>query len=212
MRVVVVSNEHALGALIDQAKKANGWSDQTVADRAASRGHNISKSNIARIRTEPVTTIVGKQLFALEAGLGIPVRQLARAALDSMGVPGYTTAEADAEQAIAADPALPEHVRRTLLTIIRTERVARKDSIHDTELQTPTESRTSGKAEREDEEAKVYTLKQGNQGERVDDPEPDFSMPGAAYTPKLGEKGSKEAREQDELADRPDPEGPEGGA
>ena len=34
----------------------------------------------------------------------------------------------------------------------------------------------------------------------------------AAYRPKFGEKGSKEAREQDELADRPDPLGPEGGA
>lgn len=211
MRVVGVSNEHALGALIDQAKKANGWSDQTVADRAASRGHNISKSNIARIRTEPVTTIVGKQLLALEAGLGIPARQLARAALDSMGIPGYASNEADAEQAIAADPTLPEHVRRTLLTIIRTERVTRKDPTHDTELQTPPQSRAPRPAQQKGKEAKVYAFTPPDQPEKLDDPEPDYSLPGVAYTPKLGEKGSKEARDQDELAERPDPEGPEEG-
>lgn len=119
------STQHPLGALIDQAKKANGWSDQAVADRAETRGLTISKSNIARIRTEPVTTIVSKQLFALAAGLGIPVRHLANAALESMGVPGYTTPEVDAAAAIIADPKLPDHVRRTLLTIIRNEHQSR---------------------------------------------------------------------------------------
>lgn len=147
------TEQHALGALIDQAKNANGWSDQTIAARAAARGHTISKSNIARIRSEPVTTIVGKQLFALEAGLGIPARQLARAALDSMGVPGYSTTEADAEQAISADPTLPDHVRRTLLTIIRTERVSREDPTHESAVQNPPQSRTSGEAERQSKEA-----------------------------------------------------------
>ena len=74
-----------------------------------------------------------------------------------------------------------------------------------------TQPRTPGEAEREDQEAKVYTLKSADQAPDVDDPEPDFTLPGAAYTPKIGEKGSREAREQDELADRPDPEGPDEG-
>lgn len=114
--------KHPLGALIDQAKQANGWSDVDVANRAKARGHTLSKSNVARIRNEPVTTLVGKQLLALADGLGVPVQQLAAAGLESMGIPGYIASATDAEQAVRLDPTLPEHVRRTLVTIIRNER------------------------------------------------------------------------------------------
>jgi hypothetical protein len=85
-----------------------------------------------------------------------------------MGVPGYAAAEADAEQAIAADPTLPDHVRRTLLTIIRTERVARRDSTHDTELQTSPQPRASSKTERDDQEAKTPGLSGVDQGSESD--------------------------------------------
>jgi hypothetical protein len=161
-----VSTKHPLGDLIDQAKRANGWSDQAVADRAAARGLTISKSNIARIRTEPVTTIVGKQIVALAAGLGIPVRHLALAALESMGIPGYSSSSEDAEHAINGDPTLPEHVRRTLLTIIRTERASRKDS-HAYSSSDPTQPGTSGEAN-QNQEVKVDGLKRGDQGDSVD--------------------------------------------
>lgn len=114
--------KHPLGALIEQAKKANGWSDIDVANRAKARGHELSKSNVARIRNDEVTTLVGKQLHALSAGLGIPVQQLAAAGLESMGIPGYIASATDAEQAVRLDPSLPDHVRRTLITIIRNER------------------------------------------------------------------------------------------
>ncbi|WP_432678004.1 hypothetical protein ACRAJ3_25055 [Rhodococcus pyridinivorans] len=114
--------KHPLGALIEQAKKANGWSDTDVANRAKARGHELSKSNVARIRNDEVTTLVGKQLHALSAGLGIPVQQLAAAGLESMGIPGYIASATDAEQAVRLDPSLPDHVRRTLITIIRNER------------------------------------------------------------------------------------------
>lgn len=114
--------KHPLGALIEQAKQANGWSDIDVANRAKARGHVLSKSNVARIRNDEVTSLVGKQLHALAAGLGVPVQQLAAAGLESMGIPGYVASATDAEQAVRLDPALPDHVRRTLITIIRNER------------------------------------------------------------------------------------------
>lgn len=120
--LITVNAKHPLGALIEQAKKANGWSDIDVANRAKARGHELSKSNVARIRNDEVTTLVGKQLHALSAGLGIPVQQLAAAGLESMGIPGYIASATDAEQAVRLDPSLPDHVRRTLITIIRNER------------------------------------------------------------------------------------------
>ncbi|MCK8674141.1 hypothetical protein M1M07_23895 [Rhodococcus sp. HM1] len=120
--LITVNAKHPLGALIEQAKKANGWSDIDVANRAKARGHVLSKSNVARIRNDEVTTLVGKQLHALSAGLGVSVQQLAAAGLESMGIPGYIASATDAEQAVRMDPSLPEHVRRTLITIIRNER------------------------------------------------------------------------------------------
>ena len=97
--------KHPLGALIEQAKRTNGWSDIDVANRAKARGHILSKSNVARIRNDEVTTLVGKQLHALAAGLGIPVQQLAAAGLESMGIPGYIASATDAEQAVRSDSA-----------------------------------------------------------------------------------------------------------
>lgn len=174
---MVVNAAHPLGALIDKAKSVNDWSDVDVARRAKGRGHTISKSNIARIRTEPVTTIVGKQLFALSEGLGIPVQRLAFAALESMGIASYETSAADAEQAVRLDATLPEHVRRTLLTIILNERdrYGRSDAEEEQEPRTqessPQYSSAGGGTRRPGAPMTVVTAEVTQQSWSADDPD-----------------------------------------
>ncbi|WKW86330.1 immunity repressor [Gordonia phage Budski] len=169
-----MSDKHALGELIDQVKKANNWSDQTVSDRAAARHHEISRSNVARVRTEPLTTIGSKQLFALSAGLGIPVRQLAQAAMASMGIEGFSTTSADAEHAIAEDPTIPEHVRQTLLTIIRNERSSRRgasDALPTRTSTPPRAPRKATKGKKTTAGGKVTPLRRADQVPKPERPE-----------------------------------------
>lgn len=175
--------KHPLGALIDQAKQANGWSDVDVANRAKARGHTLSKSNVARIRNEPVTTLVGKQLLALADGLGVPVQQLAAAGLESMGIPGYIASATDAEQAVRLDPTLPEHVRRTLVTIIRNERDRHLGDSHESGTEEVPQPRPQaggpvdggsaggdrGRPGAPMKPRKVRRLKPADQGRRIDD-------------------------------------------
>ncbi|MCZ1070780.1 hypothetical protein [Rhodococcus sp. A5(2022)] len=211
--------KHPLGALIDQAKQANGWSDVDVANRAKSRGHTLSKSNVARIRNEPVTTLVGKQLLALADGLGVPVQQVAAAGLESMGIPGYIASATDAEQAVRLDPTLPEHVRRTLVTIIRNERDRHLGDPHESGIEEVPESgpqaggpEHSGKAG-EDRvrpgapivDDKVRHLNPVDQGEELDDDQELAAR--AGETQEL-----RRRRTEGEPWDHPDPDGPEDGA
>lgn len=220
--------KHPLGALIDQAKQANGWSDVDVANRAKARGHTLSKSNVARIRNEPVTTLVGKQLLALADGLGVPVQQLAAAGLESMGIPGYTASATDAEQAVRLDPTLPEHVRRTLVTIIRNERDRHLGDPHGSGTEEVQEPRTQAGSEEYSREAG------GGRSRRSpsmnESANPDYLAARKGYTPegsaatddKQGDyelarrHGETEERRHRRLIgdpwDQPDPDGPEEGA
>lgn len=219
---------HALGALIERVKAANSWSDTEVSNRAKSRGHTISKSNVARIRNEPVTSLVAKHLFALSAGLGIPVEQVAFAALESMGIPTHSVSSSDAEQAIRVDPGIPEHVRRTLLTIIRNEREheahggQQHGSADQDEPEPGTEAgRTqhsgAGRAPRQGPMNKPTPLRQQDQGDEVD-AKPGVAGPPAPpeYLADAARSGLSEAARRRavelEPEDFPDPEGPEGGA
>lgn len=110
---------HQLAALIQAVETANGWSDPEVAERAVRRGHKISKSNISRMRLEPVVSIRGSAIQALAAGLGISPLDVADAALASMGIHRTTSAGDDVETAIRRDPALAESQRRMLLALLR---------------------------------------------------------------------------------------------
>lgn len=110
---------HQLAALIQAVEDANGWSDPEVAERARQRGHTISKSNISRLRLEPVRSIKGDAVKALAAGLGISPLDIADAALASMGIQRTNTSRTDVEAAILRDPVLAESQRRMLLALLR---------------------------------------------------------------------------------------------
>lgn len=110
---------HQLAALIQSVEDANGWSDPEVAERARQRGHTISKSNISRLRLEPVRSIKGDAIKALAAGLGISPLDIADAALASMGIHRTSAADNDVETAIRRDPLLADSQRRMLLALLR---------------------------------------------------------------------------------------------
>ena len=110
---------HQLAALLQSVEDANGWSDPEVAERARKRGHTISKSNISRLRLEPVRSIKGDAIKALAAGLGISPLDIADAALASMGIHRSNAADNDVETAIHRDPLLADSQRRMLLALLR---------------------------------------------------------------------------------------------
>jgi hypothetical protein len=115
--VVVKKSGHALGALIDAVQEANGWSDPDVAARARARGHNLSKSNISRIRTDPVTSLNVRQMRALADGLEMPTAQLVQAALTAMGL-SASEISTSVEQALRADPELSQRDRQLVLALL----------------------------------------------------------------------------------------------
>lgn len=117
-KILVVKQTHALAALIDDVRAANGWSDPDVVTRAASKGHKLSKSNISRIRNNPVVTLNIETVSALADGLGVPKAMVANAALASMGIVTYSSADLTAEEAIRRDPTLSERDKKMLLTVL----------------------------------------------------------------------------------------------
>jgi hypothetical protein len=121
-KILVVKQSHALAALIDEVRSANGWSDPDVVTRAASKGHKLSKSNISRIRNNPVVTLNIETVSALADGLGISKAMVAQAALASMGIVTYNSADLTTEEAIRRDPSLGEREKRTLLAVLGTLR------------------------------------------------------------------------------------------
>lgn len=123
---------HQLAALIQAVEDANGWSDPEVAERARKRGYTISKSNILRLRLEPVRSIKGDAIKALAAGLGISPLDIADAALASMGIHRTNAADNDVETAIRRDPLLADAQRRMLLALLRE---MRDESNEDTSTQ-----------------------------------------------------------------------------
>lgn len=117
-----MKQSHALAALIDDVRSANGWSDPDVVARAARKGHKLSKSNISRIRNNPVVTLNVETVSALADGLGISKAMVAQAALASMGIVTYNSADLTTEEAIRRDPTLGEREKRTLLAVLATLR------------------------------------------------------------------------------------------
>ena len=219
--------KHPLGALIEQAKRTNGWSDIDVANRAKARGHILSKSNVARIRNDEVTTLVGKQLHALAAGLGVPVQQLAAAGLESMGIPGYIASATDAEQAVRMDPSLPEHVRRTLITIIRNERDRELGDGNGERTEEVAKQGTQAGSPVDSSEARGNRLRPGapmngdnvapltrkKQGSALDDRPSTIPHQPRELAAMKGETDElRRRRLEGEPGEHPDPEGPEDGA
>jgi transcriptional regulator with XRE-family HTH domain len=105
---------HTLARLIDAVADARGLSDEDIARRARSRGHQLSKSNISRIRNEPVKTINASVMRALADGLGLPVTAVLQAALKAMGLPAGEVSNSF-EDVVKGDPSLIPEARDHLL-------------------------------------------------------------------------------------------------
>lgn len=137
-KIHVVKQRHALAALIDDIRAANGWSDPDVVARAASKGHKLSKSNISRIRNTPVVTLNVETVSALADGLGVSKAMVAQAALASMGIVTYNSADLTTEEAIRRDPTLGEREKQMLLVVLgglrqspdAKERALRNELVH----------------------------------------------------------------------------------
>lgn len=110
----VESGRHTLARLIDAVADARGLSDEDIARRARSRGHQLSKSNISRIRNEPVKTINASVMQALSDGLGLPVTAVLQAALKAMGLPAGEVSNSF-EDCVRGDPGLIPEARDHLL-------------------------------------------------------------------------------------------------
>lgn len=120
-----MNNTHPLGQLVDQVEAANGWSDVDVAQRATSAGYPMSKSNISRIRNEPVKSVIPAQVRGLAAGLGISQSQVALTSLTSAGI--HVAQEPNSvEDAVRRDLMLSEADKKTLLTVLGAMHAARK--------------------------------------------------------------------------------------
>lgn len=112
-----------LAKLIDAAREANGWSDPDVVRRAKAAGHQISKSHISGIRREGVTALKASLVLALADGLGVPVREVLRAALETLGLPAGDNSISP-EQALRNDPSIPVGAKQMILMQIRAARDA----------------------------------------------------------------------------------------
>ena len=118
-----MTTKHQLTQLIDGVKAANGWSDPDLARNAKEHHHDLSKSNISRLRNELVS-IKKELIHALAAGLRVPPAQVAIAAIESMGIPLPQYELPTPEQSIRNDTALSERDRDTLLVLLKRMRGA----------------------------------------------------------------------------------------
>lgn len=132
---MAVNSKHALADLLDAVQRANGWSDEDVARTARSFGHQLSKSNISRIRNEPVVSVSAKLVASLADGLQLPRRQVIQAALTAMGTP-LGEAPTHVEDVVQVDEQLSTRDRHLLLTMI----ALMKEPPHDRPAKTQADS------------------------------------------------------------------------
>lgn len=111
-------SEHALAALIRRTCELNGWSETEVSRRAQHAGHKLSKSNVNRIRNEPVVSLTATTIRGLAAGLGVAPIVVVRAAVAAMGFADDTTVDGGVEYAIGMDVGLSERDKRVLLATV----------------------------------------------------------------------------------------------
>ncbi|MGK9270454.1 hypothetical protein KXR83_05565 [Williamsia muralis] len=193
-----------LDELIGERKRLRGFSYADLENRADAvisrqRWQQLGTGVRVKEFPEPAT------ITAMAKALDVDVAEVVLAAARSIGLDVKRGAQSDlAARLPSTADRLNEVQRDAIVTLVRSITEA-------TNGMETTQKPDAPRETNEDQEAKVYALNPKDQADELDDPEPDYSLPNVAYTPKLGEKGSKEARDQDELAERPDPEGPEEG-
>lgn len=140
---------HQLAALLDRIRELNGWSDTDIVRRATASGETLSKSNISRVRNTDVVSLTGTTIKGLAAGLGIPSGEVARAALESMGITLADAGSLDLETVIKTDSTLSNDNREMLLGLVSQMRYleTKRMNNEDTSTQgTPRSPSTDGKA------------------------------------------------------------------
>lgn len=115
----------ALAALIDGAKRRNGWSDTDIAVRGSvlieQPAKKLTKQDISTWRTHGMTTLVPAKVRALAHGIGMPAYKVALAALTDAGI-DVPQDVSTPERAIQHDHTLSELTRAHLLGMLATER------------------------------------------------------------------------------------------
>lgn len=111
------SSRTALGQLIADVQAANRWSYADISANAVAAGRKLSRSRVESLRNDPLPSISTKAIEALAAGLKVSPQQVAQAAMKSLG---YDVADSGGTlaEALAADAALSEPMRRVLLAAL----------------------------------------------------------------------------------------------
>lgn len=107
----------ALAALIDAVREGNGWSSNDIARRAEKAGYKLTDNDISVYKTKGMRTIVPKKIEALAYGLNVPAWRVVVAALVDKGIDLPLDVRRP-EDAIQADPTLPEATKSALMAIL----------------------------------------------------------------------------------------------
>lgn len=119
-----MNDMHPLGRLIQGAQDTLGWSNRRL-EREAAGKPGLGKSNIGKIKTQPVVSLKADTIKSLSEVLRVPVYQLVGAALESMDLPALGEKDPSLEDAVRTDYELTEHDRRILLAVLREMRMER---------------------------------------------------------------------------------------
>lgn len=119
--LVAMKPKHAVAALLDQVKEANGWSDEDIAAQARRHGHALAKSTVSELRNNPIVGLKASMIRALAAGMQLDDATVAVAFLTAMGIRMKDRA-GTVEDAIRADPSLSDRERHQVLALLTSMR------------------------------------------------------------------------------------------
>lgn len=112
-----MTEQHALSRLIESVKEANAWTNADLERAARRRGHDVSRSNISRILTQPVKTVVPAQVRMFSDATGLPVEMVALAALRATGLSVDVDAT-DLLTVVRRDTDLPTETKEAIIAIV----------------------------------------------------------------------------------------------
>ena len=112
-----MNKRHPLAELIEHVQQLNDWSDRYLGERARALGVDLSSSNISRLKNREIVSIKGSVIRGLAQVLKINEKQVARAALASMGVI-LEAGQSDLEEAVHTTTEYSERDRRIILSVM----------------------------------------------------------------------------------------------
>lgn len=117
-----VAVRHPLGELIATIQQRDDLSFDKIVAQARAAGFEISRSNVGRLKDDPVKRIPVDTLHALAAGLRVPVGMVIRAALASAGVSLDQPSVRTPEQAVQEDALLSQRDKEAIIALIQAMR------------------------------------------------------------------------------------------